>query len=156
MFGLGHIGPKPSAPPALFYPTPSTTLWAGCYVHFIDKVIGVESWSQGYLWGKGISRNQIPGLPGSKACPREEKERGREKRKWWYCLVCKAPTMPLTLHLPLLCEGPCYSSTAPGPGLYSLPLINEYMCLSIVQFYNVGTVSPLYSWGKHYYLKHLV
>ena len=48
--------------------------------------------------------------------------------------------MPLTLHLPLLCEGPCYSSTAPGPGLHSLPLINEYLCLSIVQFYNVGTV----------------
>ena len=48
--------------------------------------------------------------------------------------------MPLTLHLSLLYEGPCHPSTAPGPGLYFLPLINEYMCLSIVQFYNVGTV----------------
>ena len=51
--------------------------------------------------------------------------------------------MPLTLctlHLPLLYEGTCLSSTASGPGLYSLYLMNEYMSLSIVQFYNVGVV----------------
>lgn len=89
---------------------------------------------------KGHTQNQIPGLPGSKACPGEEKERGREKRKMMILFSVRgthrAPDSASTAAL----GGTTYSSTAPGPGLHSLPLINEYMCLSIVQFHNVGTV----------------